>query len=89
MFKQLERDTEKSMAAAEESRQKEAEIQKQYVKQMGFEMPKFTIVNDVQIKDDIDDAKVQILAAQEEIESKKHEEYKFRNQSLLESEMKA
>ena len=56
---------------------------------MGFEMPKFTIVNDLQIKDDLLDARVQILAAQEEISAKESQDKQSRNQRLLEAKMKA
>ena len=68
MNNQLEADTQKSLAMAEESEQKIKAFDQQYQKVYGFEPTHFTIVNDVQLHDDVDrDLKM----AQEQFEAQK------------------
>ena len=62
---QLKADTEKSIALAEEYEQKEKVLDQKYSKVFGFEPSHFTIVNNIQLQDDMDRDLKQALEQQE------------------------
>ena len=61
----------------------------QYTKVYGFKPQRFEIVEDVQIKDEVEDSsRREVMAAQKEIEMKEAAEKMEKNQKLLEETMR-
>ena len=87
--KQLKEDTKASLASVDVNEQKIKAFDNQYTKVFGFQPQRFEIVEDVQVKDEVEDSsRTEVMAAQKEIEMKEAAAKMEKNQKLLEETMR-
>lgn len=88
-LKQLQADTKTALSSVEDSQEKERKFDMEYQRYHGFMPNKFEIVNDVQIKDDVEDAsKAEVIAAQKDVEMQEAADKLEKNQKLLQEAMR-
>ena len=84
-LKQLQVDTKKSLASIDDFKLKELEADSKYEKVYGFKPNRFEIVNDVQLKDDLNlSARDEVMAAQRDADMSEAAALVQKNQKKLE-----